>query len=71
MKVVKKHYPDGHKCGGCNWRVENLYAVETLKDKIDEYGLCGDCFCEMLVEEGFDIDTYNCEMRFKYKKLED
>jgi len=44
------------KCGGCNWRVSNLYVlardVEEARQllKRGEAGLCGDCFSEMLSE---------------------
>ena len=44
------------KCGGCNWRVSQLFvlakneeeAIELIKK--GEAGLCGDCFGELLAD---------------------
>lgn len=39
--------------GGCNWKVGVLYSFEG--NPIDEEGLCGNCFLDMLVEEEYEI----------------
>jgi len=52
-KVIRKFYPNEVKCGGCNWRVSVLYSFEDID--IDKYGLCGSCFMDMIVEEGFVV----------------
>ena len=60
-RVIQKLYPDEVKCGGCNWKVRTLYAlvdenVEVIGDRFfEEYGLCANCFAEMLAEEGYEI----------------
>jgi hypothetical protein len=54
-------YGDTVKCGGCNWAVSRLYVLATSKKeavrlfKRGEAGLCGDCFCDMLAEGGYEI----------------
>lgn len=51
------------KCGGCNWRVYRLYAYAESQEEADtlyrsgEAGLCGDCMCDLLVEESYQIGT--------------
>ena len=52
-KVIKKFFENGIKCGGCGWRVNWLYSFEH--EDIDKFGLCADCFMEMIVEDGFDV----------------
>jgi len=52
-KVIRKFYPDGVKCGGCNWRVTTLYAFEG--EDIDRYGLCANCFLDMIVDEEMKV----------------
>lgn len=53
MKVISKFFPDYEKCGGCNWSVTVRYSFEG--NDINTEGLCGDCFMDMIVEEGYDI----------------
>ena len=54
---------EDEKCGSCNWRVAKTYLMaETKEDameawKENEAGLCGDCFVEMLIEAGYQVDT--------------
>ncbi|MEM2352153.1 MAG: hypothetical protein QXT26_07075 [Thermoproteota archaeon] len=49
------------KCGGCNWEVSKLYVLANSKKeavklvKNGEAGLCGDCMCEMIAEEEWEI----------------
>jgi len=46
----------GAKCGGCNWESNPQYVLASTKQealsllKSGEAGLCGNCFCDMLVE---------------------
>jgi len=54
-KVISKDFPDGKKCCGCNWRVQRLYSFVT--NPIDKEGLCGDCFMDMIVENGWEIQN--------------
>jgi len=51
------------KCGGCNWRVQNLYLVASSKEEAmelykayGERGLCADCLVEMLIETDTKLD---------------
>jgi len=52
---------DSVKCGGCNWETNKLFVLADSKDEAIELvkgglaGLCGDCFCEMLVERAIEI----------------
>jgi len=49
------------KCGCCNWPVTIKYVIaiseEEAKKLLDkgEAGLCGDCLCDLLVDEGYTI----------------
>jgi hypothetical protein len=49
------------KCGGCNWPVTNLYALADSQEEAEalyqsgDAGLCGDCMCEMIVEQGWEV----------------
>lgn len=52
-QVISKSYPDWKKCPSCNWAVQVLYSFTT--NPIDEEGLCGDCFMDMIVENKWDI----------------
>jgi hypothetical protein len=53
------------KCGGCNWRVTRLFVLAESKSdavklvKEGNAGLCGECFMEMVVEEGFELEVPN------------
>ena len=49
IRVIRKHYPEEERCPGCGWRATMLYSFPG-KD-IDNYGLCGDCFLGMIVEQ--------------------
>ena len=56
---------DELKCGGCGWRVSRLYvlagskkeAVDLVKEGLA--GLCGDCMCDLLANEGYSISKHN------------
>lgn len=54
-RVIRKFYRDWKKCPSCNWPVSVLYSFTT--NDIDEEGLCGDCFMDMLVECGYDVKS--------------
>ncbi len=60
MKMFKFSRED-FKCGSCNWRVSNLYVLaDTLEEaerllKEGLAGLCGDCMCELLVDERYTV----------------
>jgi len=49
------------KCGGCNWRVNNLYLIAETQEEAEELyrennrGLCADCLVEMVIEAGWRI----------------
>jgi len=49
------------KCGGCNWRVANLYFAAASQEQAqamyreNERGLCADCLIELFEEEGYGI----------------
>ncbi|WP_353684428.1 hypothetical protein V4D30_01160 [Thermodesulfovibrio sp. 3907-1M] len=53
------------KCGYCNWETSVFYwladsreeAIQGIKAILAFGGspLCGDCMCELLVEEGYEI----------------
>lgn len=57
------------KCGGCNWSTDILYIASVNKEEAKELllrkgdedgaGLCGVCFCEMLVESKYGIKAVN------------
>jgi hypothetical protein len=61
------------KCGSCNWKVAKVYLMaesQEAADKLyeesgeedgDPRGLCGDCMCEMLAENGGAGYTINNE----------
>lgn len=55
MKIVRKYYEEGKKCGSCNWPVSVLYSFES--NPIDEEGLCGECMVDLLVEEEYEIEA--------------
>ncbi len=50
------------ECGGCNWRVSNLYVLARDKKearnliKKEHLGLCGECICDMLASECYEIE---------------
>jgi hypothetical protein len=54
---------DDKKCGGCNWKVSNLYVLATSQEEAEQIykkgdgGLCGDCMCELLAETSYEIDN--------------
>jgi len=54
---------EDEKCGGCNWRVANLYFASDSQEQADamyrenERGLCADCLIELFQEEGYEILT--------------
>lgn len=52
-KVISKWFNEGKKCPCCNWRVSVLCSFTT--NPIDEEGLCGDCFMDMIVENKWNI----------------
>ena len=52
-RVISKHFEPPKKCNGCNWPVTVHYSFTS--NPIDEEGLCGDCFMEMIVENKWDI----------------
>jgi hypothetical protein len=49
------------KCSHCNWRVTKLFVIaENKKEAIKlvkegQAGLCGECFAEMLANEGYEL----------------
>jgi hypothetical protein len=51
------------KCGCCLWNVTRLFVLADSKEEAVELvkrgdaGLCGECFAELLAEEGFNGDT--------------
>ena len=53
MKVIKKIMDDGNKCEGCNWKTTSLFSLDFTD--VDNEGLCGNCFCDMLIEDGCEI----------------
>ena len=53
MKVIKKIMAEGNKCEGCNWKTTSLYSLDFTD--VDNEGLCGNCFCDMLIEDGCEI----------------
>ena len=61
MKMFK--VAEDEKCGGCNWKVHNLYLMgNTKEDAMRAYvendrGLCGDCMGELLVDGGYEISN--------------
>lgn len=57
-KVISELY-DEKKCGGCNWRVGEMFAFEG--QSVDEIGLCGNCFSEVLRDGNYQI-TKNIEI---------
>jgi len=52
-KVIRKFYPEEVKCGGCGWRVTTLYSFED--EDIDKYGLCANCFMDMIVDDEMKV----------------
>jgi hypothetical protein len=50
------------KCGSCNWPASLQYVLAESQKKAEELyskgdaGLCGDCMCRMIVEEGYIVD---------------
>jgi hypothetical protein len=50
------------KCGCCLWNVTKLFVLADSKEEAVELvkrgdaGLCGECFAELLAEEGFDFE---------------
>jgi hypothetical protein len=52
---------EDEKCGGCNWKVANLYMMADNQEsankiyKENERGLCGDCITQLLMEIGYNI----------------
>lgn len=50
------------KCGGCNWRVSNLYVLAKDKKEArdllrkEHLGLCSECICDMLTSECYEIE---------------
>jgi hypothetical protein len=57
------------KCGGCNWLNDTLYVAAATEEEAKELllnratgeggGMCGDCFCTMLVESSYKIVAVN------------
>jgi len=48
------------KCGRCGWRVSRLYVLAESKEEAvklakSDAGLCGDCICEMLADEDYEV----------------
>ena len=63
MKVFK-FSSDGEdqKCGGCGWRVFNLYALgddlaEAEQELWNEEAICGDCLCEVMADSGHTVES--------------
>lgn len=52
MKVKIRETKEYEKCPGCNWKTSMLYGFNTNPDN---EMLCGDCFSQMLTEEGYEI----------------
>jgi hypothetical protein len=50
------------KCGGCNWHTTKLYVIANSKKeaiglvKSGEAGLCAQCFMELVIEEGYELE---------------
>lgn len=52
-KIIKKKYDVGINCNSCNWETSILYSFDS--NNIDEEGLCGECFCGMLADDGSEV----------------
>jgi hypothetical protein len=50
------------KCGGCNWDTTKLYVIANSKEeavklvKEGNAGLCAECFMELVIEEGYELE---------------
>ena len=49
------------KCGGCNWEASTFYSFDTSIKEDKEAWLCGSCMIDLIVENGYDIDTRGIE----------
>lgn len=52
MKVISRDV-DEKKCPLCNWKINRLYGFNCNSE---EEMLCGDCFCDMLLEENYGVE---------------
>jgi len=49
------------KCSHCNWRTTRLFVIAKSKREAiklveeGQAGLCGECFAEMLANEGYEL----------------
>lgn len=49
------------KCGGCNWRVSNVYLIADSEEQARELykennrGLCADCMVELIMEDNREV----------------
>ncbi len=50
MKMNIQKTCENAKCIVCNWSTPVLYRLEG-----DSYSLCGNCFCQMLVDNDFGV----------------
>jgi len=53
LKVKMREAKETEKCPCCNWGVSRLYGLNCNPDN---EMLCGDCFCDLLAEEGYKIE---------------
>jgi hypothetical protein len=53
LVVHSKFFDDTVKCDHCRWAVCLLFSF--VNNDIDTEGLCGECFMEMIEENGWGI----------------
>ena len=65
MKLFLINTGEDEPCGYCNWDVTNRYwLANTEEQALDEFKnrsegnnpLCGDCMCELIATEGWNIN---------------
>ena len=52
-KIIYKDYDPEKKCGCCNYQATRFYCFE--RQNIEEFGLCGHCFLDFMVDEELNI----------------
>lgn len=56
MQVKNKGFNKLVKCNHCNHRTNMLYTLTRFDEKeFEDYGVCGECFAEMLVDGDYEI----------------
>jgi len=73
LYLVERDDDGNARCNGCGWRVSNIYLMADSREQAEklhkelEGGLCSNCICELLMQEGYEI----IKPKNKWKEITD